>query len=132
MITRQIIVKITKHWSTSLKPEMQLDKVQLVATAAVSSDVKVQWLQWWNSNSLRREALRFPKSGFTDKDFEAWLNKAAFWAGVRHKSPPDCTMLEHLLRQWYTPPSHPVGTDVPLGGGPILLQQAHPRIQDVC
>jgi hypothetical protein len=132
IITRQIIIQITKHWSSNLKPKMQLDKVQLVATAAVSSDVKVQWLQWWNSNSLWREALRFPKSGFMDKEFEVWLNKAAFWAGVRHKSPPDCTMLEHLLGQRHSLPSHPVGADAPLGGGPILLQQAHPRSWDVC
>jgi hypothetical protein len=132
IITRQIIVQITKHWSSNLKPEMQLDKVQLVATAAVSSAVKVQWLQWWNSNSLWREALRFPKSGFMDKEFEVWLNKAAFWAGVRHKSPPDRTMLGHLLRQRRTPLSHNVGAEVPLAGGLILLQQAHPRSKDVC
>jgi hypothetical protein len=48
--------------------------------------VKVQWLQWWNSSSLRREALRFPKSPFSDKANEAWLNKAAFWPGVSFQS----------------------------------------------
>jgi hypothetical protein len=62
---------------------MNLDKLQLVATAAVSSAMKIQWLTWWNSSTLRREALRFPKNPFLDKEFEAWLNKASFWAGVR-------------------------------------------------
>jgi hypothetical protein len=53
-----------------LKTEMNLDKVQLVATTTVSSVVKVQWLMWWNSSTLRRETLRFPKNPFSDKEFE--------------------------------------------------------------
>src|SRR5450759_3787772 len=74
--------QITKHWSHNLKAEMNLDKLQLIATAAVSSSAKVQWLMWWNSSTLTREALRFPKNPFSDKEFESWLNKASFWSGV--------------------------------------------------
>lgn len=75
--------QITKHWSQNLKPEMTLDKVQLVATAAVSPQFKSMWLTWWNSSALTREALHFPAAGVSDRDFEAWLNRASFWAGVR-------------------------------------------------
>ena len=75
--------QITKHWSHNLKAEMNLDKLQLVATAAISSAVKIQWFSWWNSSTLQREALRFPKNPFSDKEFEAWLNKVSFWVGVR-------------------------------------------------
>lgn len=66
-----------------MKPEMTLDKVQLVATAAVSPQFKSMWLTWWNSSALTREALHFPAAGVSDRDFEAWLNRASFWAGVR-------------------------------------------------
>jgi hypothetical protein len=67
-----------------LKAKMNLDKLQLVAIAAVSSAIKIEWFTWWNSSILRREALRFPKNPFSDKEFEAWLNKASFWAGIRY------------------------------------------------
>jgi hypothetical protein len=53
---------------------MNLNKVHLVAAAAISSTVKVQWLTWWNLSTLTCEALRFPKNPFSDKEFEAWLN----------------------------------------------------------
>jgi hypothetical protein len=61
-----------------LKPKMTQDKVQLVATAAVSPQFKCKWLTWWNSSTLTREALHFPPSGVSDRDFEAWLNRASF------------------------------------------------------
>jgi hypothetical protein len=66
----------------NLKPEMTLDKLQLIATAVVSSNFKVRWLTWWNSSVHTRSALHFPTIPFSDKDFESWLNRAAFWAGV--------------------------------------------------
>jgi hypothetical protein len=52
----------------NLKPEMTLDKLQLIATAVVSSNFKVRWLTWWNSGVHTRSA--------------SWLNRAAFWTGV--------------------------------------------------
>jgi hypothetical protein len=61
-----------------LKPEMTLDKVQLVATIVVSPQFKYKWLTWWNSSALTREALHFPPTGLLDRDFEAWLNRASF------------------------------------------------------
>jgi hypothetical protein len=74
--------QITRHWSMNLKPEMTLDKLQFIATAVVSSNFKVHWLTWWNSSVHTRSALHFPATPFSDKDFESWLNRAAFWAEV--------------------------------------------------
>jgi hypothetical protein len=61
---------------------MTLDKLQLIATTVVSSNFKIRWLTWWNSGVHTRSALYFPTTPFSDKDFESWLNRAAFWAGV--------------------------------------------------
>jgi hypothetical protein len=88
---------------------MNLDKLQLVATAAVSSAVKIQWLTWWNSSILWREALRFPKNPFPDREFEAWLNKASFWAGVQISLPikQELVFEGRVLVVMSGPPSHP-------------------------
>ena len=61
---------------------MTLDKLQMIATALAAPPQKVRWLQQWNSSSMTREVLHFPAKGFTEKDFEPWLNRASFWAGV--------------------------------------------------
>jgi hypothetical protein len=61
-----------------LKPEMTLDKVQLVPIVVVSPQFKCKWLTWWNSSVLTREALHFPPTSVSDRDFEAWLNRASF------------------------------------------------------
>ncbi len=62
---------------------MTLEKLQLIATAAVEPEYKVRWLKWWNSGSFNREAIRFPKSPASEDTLKPWLNKATFWAGVR-------------------------------------------------
>ncbi len=61
---------------------MTLEKLQLIATAAVEPEYKVRWLKWWNSGNFNREAIRFPKSPASEDTLKPWLNKAAFWAGV--------------------------------------------------
>ena len=66
---------------------MTLDKLQMIATAIAAPAQKVRWLQQWNSSSMTREVLHFPAKGFTEKDFEPWLNRASFWAGVRDHCP---------------------------------------------
>ncbi len=62
---------------------MTLEKLQLIATTAVEPEYKVRWLKWWNSGNFNREAIRFPKSPASEDTLKSWLNKAAFWAGVR-------------------------------------------------
>ena len=78
------MIQITRHYSShhSQKIEMTLEKLQLIATAAVEPEYKVRWLKWWNSGSFNREAIRFPKSPASEDNLKFWLNKAAFWAGV--------------------------------------------------
>jgi hypothetical protein len=79
-------IQITKHWSNTEKPEMTLEKLQLIATASASPPFKVRWLEQWNSSTHSREALHFPSKGFTEKELESWLNRATFWAGVSIQS----------------------------------------------
>jgi hypothetical protein len=107
---------------------MNLDKLQLVATVAVSSAVKVQWFTWWNSNTLRHEALRFPKNPFPDKEFEAWLNKASFWAGVQIPLHVEHELVfkARVLVAASGPPSHPRRhrRTSGRGGGAAVVQPA--------
>jgi hypothetical protein len=81
------LLQITKHWSNYEKPEMTLERLQLIATAVAAPLHKVRWLSNWNSSSSTREAFHFPAKGFLDKELEAWLNKATFWAGVSDQCP---------------------------------------------
>jgi hypothetical protein len=74
-------LQITKHWSNTEKPEMTLERLQLIATTVAASLHKVRWLTFWNLGTHTREVLHFPAKGFTEKELEAWLNRASFWAG---------------------------------------------------
>jgi hypothetical protein len=65
---------------------MTLEKLQLIATASASPTFKVRWLEHWNSSVHSRQAIHFLFKGFTEKELEAWLNKASFWAGVSIQS----------------------------------------------
>jgi hypothetical protein len=85
-------MQITKHWSNNEKPEMTLDRLQLIATAVAPHHHKARWLSFWNSGIHTREALHFPAKGFKTKELESWLNKASFWAWVRYY----CPLLIHL------------------------------------
>jgi hypothetical protein len=64
-------MQITKHWSNNEKPEMSLEKLQLIATASAAPQFKVRWLQFWNSGIHSRQVVHFPPKGFTDKDLES-------------------------------------------------------------
>jgi hypothetical protein len=74
--------QITRHLSNNLKPEMTLDKLQLIATAAVGATFKVIWLRWWNSSSMTWDAKHFLPRPVFDKELEYWLNKASFYVGM--------------------------------------------------
>jgi hypothetical protein len=93
-------MQITKHWSNNEKPEMTLDRLQLIATAVAPHHHKARWLSFWNSGTHTREALHFPAKGFKTEELESWLNKASFWAWVRYY----CPSLIHLA--FYFESSH--------------------------
>jgi hypothetical protein len=44
--------------------------------------MKVKWIERWNQSPALREALKFPKPGFSDSIFLEWLHKATWWAQV--------------------------------------------------
>ena len=64
------------------QPEMQQEKLWMLATSAMAPVMKVKWLQRWNSSSSIRVAHKFPKEAFPDLIFPAWLHKATWWAQV--------------------------------------------------
>ena len=41
---------------------MQVEKVQLLATAKVPGKYKTHWLHWWNMSKDSRQSYNFPKS----------------------------------------------------------------------
>ena len=100
------VFQITRHYSAhhSQKIEMTLEKLQLIATAAVEPEYKVRWLKWWNSGRFNREAIRFPKSPASEDTLKPWLNKAVFWAGVRLYSLSILTFQLFLLCQFLSWP----------------------------
>jgi hypothetical protein len=66
---------------------MTLERLQLIATSVGTPPHKIRWLTFWNSGTHTCEALHFPAKGFTEKELEAWLNRASFWVGVRYHCP---------------------------------------------
>jgi hypothetical protein len=75
-------IQITRHWSNNEKPEMTLEKLQSISTASAAPHFKIRWLEFWNSSLHSRQAVHFPAKGVTERDLDAWLNKACFWVGV--------------------------------------------------
>ena len=61
---------------------MQVEKVQLLATAKVPGKYKTHWLHWWNMSKDNRQSYNFPKSPCSIEELRPWTDIAAFWAGV--------------------------------------------------
>ena len=62
---------------------MTIEKLQKVATSRVMAEYKARWLRWWNSSRSVRQSDHFPlETPFKDKTFDAFLNRASFWAQV--------------------------------------------------
>jgi hypothetical protein len=57
--------------SNNEKPEMSLEKLQLIATASASSLFKVRWLRFWNLGLHSRQAVHFPSKGFSERDLDS-------------------------------------------------------------
>ena len=76
------LLQVKIQWESKEKPEMTIEKLQMVATAVVPSEFKVRWLRWWNAGPLVRAGVRSPKAPVSDNRLLEWLNKAAFYAGV--------------------------------------------------
>jgi hypothetical protein len=63
-------------------PEITQEKLWIFATSAMDPSMKVKWIERWNQSPALREALKFPKPGFSDGVFPEWLHKATWWAQV--------------------------------------------------
>ena len=57
------LFQVTRHYSAhhSQKIKMTLEKLQLIATAAVEPEYKVRWLKWWNREVSIVKLSDFPK-----------------------------------------------------------------------
>ena len=66
----------------SLAPELNLEKLQLIATAKASPASKIKLLEYFNSSASTREARRLPTKPTNEEKLHAFLSKACFWEGV--------------------------------------------------
>ena len=92
-----LLLQVSRHFDVyQTKPEMQAEKVQLIATANVPGKYKTRWLHWWNMSKDSRQSYNFPKTPCSIEELRPWTDIAAFWAGVNSLS---ClsTISLHLL-----------------------------------
>jgi hypothetical protein len=75
--------QIARHYSlNSIAPELNLEKLQLIATAKSSPASKIKWLEYFNSSASTREARKLPAKPTNEEKLQAFLAKACFWEGV--------------------------------------------------
>lgn len=80
---KPIVTQIERHYTlNSLSPELNLEKLQLIATSKASPASKIKWLEYLNSSASTREARRLPAKPITEEKLAFFLAKACFWAGV--------------------------------------------------
>ena len=78
-----LFLQVSRHFDVyQTKPEMQAEKVQLIATAKVPRKYKTRWLHWWNISKDSRQSYNFPKTPCSIEELRPWTNIVAFWAGV--------------------------------------------------
>lgn len=54
----------------------------MLATAMVDPEFKIRWLKWWNSSTMNKIAIKFPKASVPDSALLPWLHRMSFFAGV--------------------------------------------------
>jgi hypothetical protein len=75
--------QIARHYTlNSIAPELNLEKLQLIATAKASPASKIKWLEYFNSSSSTREARKLPTKPTNEDKLQAFLAEACFWEGV--------------------------------------------------
>jgi ribosomal protein L13E len=79
--TKHFLEQVKTHYdSNDDSPEMQQENLWMLATSAMSPNMKVKWLHRCNQSPSLRKAMKFPKPGFSDNMFPDWLHKATWWA----------------------------------------------------
>jgi hypothetical protein len=77
------VSQIARHYTlNSIAPELNLEKLQLIATAKSSPASKIKWLEYFNSSASTREARKLPTKPTNADKLQAFLAKACFWEGV--------------------------------------------------
>jgi hypothetical protein len=75
--------QIARHYTlNSINPELNLEKLQLIAIAKASPASKIKWLEYFNSSVSTREARKLPPKPTNEEKLQAFLGKACFWKGV--------------------------------------------------
>jgi hypothetical protein len=75
--------QIARHYTlNSINPELNLEKLQLIATAKASPASKIKWLEYFNSSMSTREARKLPPKPTNEEKLQSFLGKACFWEGV--------------------------------------------------
>ncbi len=75
--------QIARHYTlNSIAPELNLEKLQLIATAKASPASKIKLLEYFNSSASTREARKLPIKPTNEEKLHAFLSKACFWEGV--------------------------------------------------
>jgi hypothetical protein len=59
-----------------MKPNITLEKLQLLVTRLVKPEHKIQWLEWWISKPLLCESLKFPPTETSNLDFHSLATQA--------------------------------------------------------
>ena len=78
-----LFLQVSRHFDVyQTKPEMQIEKVQFIATAKVPGKYKTRWLHWWNMSKDSRQTYNFPKTLCSIEELRPWTDIAAFWTGV--------------------------------------------------
>lgn len=75
------ILQIQLHYESQEFPEMLVQRLQMVATAEVSPDVKVGQLKQWNKSEFEKKLLKFPTKPSNPLMF-VWLQKTTFYHEV--------------------------------------------------
>ena len=76
-------LQVSRHFDVyQTKPEMQAEKVQLLATEKVLGKYKTRWLHWWNMSKDSHQSYNFPKWLCSIEELRPWTDIAAFWVGV--------------------------------------------------
>jgi hypothetical protein len=70
---------IQDHYHMNFK-KLFTKKLRMLTSTHVTNEQKVLWLKLWNQSSVLREAIKFPKHGFSNGTFDKWFYKATFWS----------------------------------------------------
>jgi len=71
----EFMTRIQIHYDMNSNFEMFINKLQMLASTAVSNKHKFAWFIRWN---VLKEANKIPKQGFSNTTIDQWLHKATF------------------------------------------------------